>query len=800
MSFSLINILGLAVGLAGGLLILQYTFFELSYNKFHEKSTDIYRISYSKEKNGVESFNTVLTYAGVGRAMKENFPEVLEFARLRPASLITSTAAILFGDKVFEEKRVFYADPSYLEMFSFKILEGDKSTALNEQFSAMISASTAKKYFGDNDPIGGQFKIAQRPESYTVTGIFEDVPPNSHVKFDFLLSHSTLSAIMPAYWNDNIMGTFHAHLYVLLQPDADVDRLTAKFPKFVDDFIWSQISKAEDTELKLNIMALEDIHLYSNIEHEAELNGDAKVVTYLSIIAILILVIAWVNYINLSTARSAERAREVGVRKVLGSLKVDLIRQFLFESAVVNFIAIVTAAILFLAAQSLFRTLGADEMLTLKPWENSLFWMAITGLFVVGVLFSGFYPAFALSSYRPIQVLRGSFYGNKKGILLRKVLVIFQFTASISLLIGTSIVFQQIRHMRNQDLGIEIDQQLVVKAPLLADSTYSSKFQGFKTELSRHASVVSVTASGDVPGREFNSATWFKKVGDSDNAAVFCYSTLVDNDFLNSMGIELIAGRQFESEDNAFAIMMNEAAVREHGFESAEAAIGEKFTFMGTDGRVQLNVVGVVKNYHHLSPKLAHSPLFIRFVPQIRKYYIVKFNTGDDPAEAAREMVERAEQTYHTMFGENPFDYFFLDNEFERQFESDQQFGDVFGIFSLLAILVASLGLFGLSSYTVLQKTKEIGIRKVLGSSIGKILRLLSWEFAKLILLSNLIAWPLIYYLMNRWLETFASRITIAWWLFPAACILVAIIAMITVSFHTVRAANANPVNSLRHE
>ena len=793
-AFSVINIFGLVIGLTGCLLILQYVSFELSYDKFHDNSEDIYRVTYSKEKNGVESFHTVLTYIGVGPALKQNFPEVIDFARLRP-----TTSLVTIGDNTYEEQRTFFADPSYLKIFSFNMLDGNPETALDEQFSAVITESTARKYYGSANPIGQTFRRG-RNETYVVTGVVEDVPLNAHIKWDFILSHSTMAALRGANYDPNNMTTFYGHLYILTQPGTTTEQLTAKFPQFVNDFVWSVQTKPEDTEMFLHAMPLEDIHLNSNVQHEAEVNGDQSTVTYLIIIAFMILFIAWVNYVNLATARAAERAKEIGVRKVLGSLKSQLIKQFLTEAAITNFLAIGMALVLVSVSQKLFVVLNITEMPGMTIWGNPLFWPVIIGLWLLGVICSGFYPAMVMSSYKPISVLRGSFYGNRRGIVLRKVLVIFQFASSIALLIGTAVVFLQIGHMRNKDLGVNLDQAIVVQAPRLIDSTYVSRIRSFATELKRDANIQSVVATSDVPGREVNGATWFRKIEDDPDDGVFSLSSMADHDYVESLEINLLAGRNFTPQDNDRIILINEEASLQLGFPNPQDAVNKQITFAGGDGSFRMTIAGVMSNYHQLSPKVEHNPQIIRYSPTVRRYYIVKFNTGANPDQSIRQVISQSENTYKRLFPGNPFSYFFLDEEFERQYESDKQFGDIFGIFSILAILVACLGLFGLAAHTIIQKTKEIGIRKVLGSSIVNILRTLSWEYVKLIVIANLIAWPLIYYLMNRWLDTFVTRIEVQWWLFPAACILVMVIALVTVSFHTIKAARANPVKSLRYE
>lgn len=796
--FSLINIMGLSIGLAGCLIIYQYVSFEQSYNNFHEYRKHIYRISYSKEKEGIESFHTVLTYSGVGPRLKETFPEVLDFARLRPMNTITATSIVTYKDDVYEENRVYYADPSFLTICSFPILEGNALTALNDQFTAVITKSTARKYFGEEEAIG---KVLRHGNdlNFTVTGVIEDVPLNSHVRFDFLLSHSTLRAVMPESWTEENINRFHGHLYVLMNPETDMALFKSKLPQFVDDYVGGRELKKSGTVLKLNVMPLEDIHLYSHIEHEPEINGDASTIQYLSLIAVLILCIAWINYINLSTARAIERANEVGVRKVLGAERPQLIKQFLFESVIINIAAIIFSIGVFAAAQPLLSRLGASHIHAVNIWADKSFWGAILALLFAGILFSGFYPAFKLSAYKPAEVLKGGNYKSGKGANLRKALVVFQFSASVALMVGTSIVYLQIKFLRNQDLGVNLSRAIVVPGPVLTDSTYGARIRSFKSELLNQSIISNVAATSDIPGREYNSATWYKKMGEPDNNAQFCYRSLIDEDYIPSLHIELIAGRNFVPEDKLSSIIINETAAKLLQYSSPQEALGTELTMLGT-GSPRLSIIGVINDYHQLSPKLDYAPAILNFGPAARNYYVVKFNTSDDPSKNIQQAIDVTEKAYRASFSGNPFRYFFLDEEFEKQYKADQHFGDLFGVFAILALMVAGLGLFGLSSYTVLQRTREIGIKKVLGASVTQILRTLYRDYFMLIVIANLVSWPVIFIVMRNWLEDFAYHIPVYWWLFPIAGLFITILALLTVSFHAIQVSTANPVDALRCE
>jgi putative ABC transport system permease protein len=798
-AFSIINIIGLSIGVASCLLILQFVAFELSYNAFHEKSKNIYRVSYSKEKNGVESFNTVLIYSGVGPGLKETFPEVIDFVRLRPASIITAQSVITSGEDVYEEQRVYFSEPALFRIFSFEMVKGNPESSLREQFTAVISERTAKKYYGDQDPIGKTFKRGIS-EEYTVTGVFKDVPVNSHIKFDFLLSHSSLEAIMLPEWTEHNVTIFHGHLFILLEEGVDPLTFQEKLPKFATDFIWAKQGSPEDTKVILNAMPIRDIHLHSNIQHEAEVNGNYNTVKYLMIIVGLLLFIAWVNVVNLSTAKSTERAKEVGIRKVLGSSRNQLMAQFFLESMLINAIAIVLAIGMVFLSQGIFHRFGITELVQVKPWGSPAFWLSLIPLFLLGILFSGTYPALVLSRFHPSLILKGRYISSSAGTMLRKGLVVFQFVASICLLIGTHTVYQQVQFMRNHDLGINIQKSLVVKAPSNVDSTYTGLVSSFKNTLSQNLLISNVIATADIPGREYNSATWFRRINESDDKAQFFYRSSADEDFIPSMDVTLLAGRNFEDIDNEFASIINEKALYALNFADPQQAIGEELTYMGSDGSLRLKVIGVIKDYHHLSPRLENEPVLFTFSRQARKYFIIKMKPESASGESTQTTIASCEAAFKEIFPGNPFNYFFLEEEFEKQYQADRNFGRLFGIFSLLAVFIACMGLFGLSSYMVVQKTKEIGIRKILGSSVGNILKSLSIEYIKLILIANLIAWPLIYYLMNKWLETFVSHIQMNLWQFVIAGISITVISLLTISIHTSKAALANPVDALRSE
>jgi putative ABC transport system permease protein len=534
--------------------------------------------------------------------------------------------------------------------------------------------------------------------------------------------------------------------------------------------------------------------LYSHYIGEPAANGDGKTTYLLLAIAFFIAVIAWVNYINLATARAIKRSKEVGIRKAVGSQRKQLIIQFLSESALLNAFALVLAIFILVIAIPGFNKLSGQN-LSLSLFGKTNFWLGLIGLFLIGVFFSGLYPAFVLSGFKPIEVLKGKLIATTKGALLRKGLVVFQFTASLFLLTGTLAVYQQIQYMRKQSLGISIDQTLVVRPPnVLTDSSYSQSMNAFKETLNQHTDIKGVAISTSIPGQAVGwNAGGIKLVG-TDESTQKQYRVIgTDHDYMKQYGIKLIAGRYFSKDfgTDDSAVIFNRKGFEQLGLNKPEDAIGKRIDFWGS----RYTIIGVAENFHQQSLREAFEPLIFRLIPGVRGYLSIK-----TPASRAGETISLVKSTWDKFFPGNTFEYFFLDEHFDQQYKADQRFGQVFGLFTLLAILVACLGLFGLASFTTIQRTKEIGIRKVLGASVLRILKLLYQEFAILLIIAFVIAVPLAWLTIVNWLQGYAFRINIQWYYFliPFASILV--IALLTVSFQSINAAIANPVKSLRTE
>lgn len=785
--FSGINIFGLAIGIAACLLILQYVQTELSYDAFQKKGDRIFRVQTNRYNEGKLSTQWAAGAAGIGPALKEAFPEVEDFAKL------TKTGGVVtYGEKKFREEMLYYANDAFLPMFSYTAFKGKAAGALAEPNTAVITQTAAKKYFGDKDPLG---KIISRnkKEDYKITAVVADLPANTHLKFDILLSFATFVKLngsdAETTWDWDGFFT-----YLLLKPGTNADHLEKKIAPFVAD-TRGAILKERNEGIVLKLQPLKDIHLYSNYMHEAEVNGNGNAVYFLLVIAIFIIVIAWINYINLSTARSLGRAKEVGVRKVMGSYRSQLIRQFLLEALLINFIAVVLAFILILISLPFFNALTGKE-LHFSLLADGGFWLALFVIFIGGTFLSGLYPAFVLSSFKPIDVLKGRLAKTTHGAFLRQSLVIFQFAASVALMVGTYCVYRQLNYMQSQDLGVQIDQTLVVRGPNVTDSTYADKLTAFKNEMLQIHGVKKVAASSSVPGGKVGwNAGGIRLVG-SDPTKSNQYRIFgIDYDFIDAYGLKVLSGRNFSRDfkTDSSAVLFNEAAIKLMGFAKPEDALNKQIEFWGD----VFTIVGVVANHHQESLREVYDAHIFRFVPESDNYFSIKVQAGNKNWDG---IIAAAKKEWTAFFPENPFEYFFLDEHFAQQYQADQQFGKTFGLFAVLAIIVACLGLFGLVSFVTTQRTKEIGIRKISGAGIRNILFLLTKDFIKPILISFAIATPVTYFLLEKWLQNYAFKITLNPWMFVLPALVISLIALITITSQTVKAATANPVKSLRTE
>jgi len=801
--FSVINIAGLAIGMAVCLLILQYVNFELSFDQFNKNIADIYRVGNDRYQNGKLIQHGTITYSAIGKAMQDDFPEVVDHARVMPMG----QNVVSYGDRKVGDVNLTAVDNSFLSMFSYPFLAGDVRTALKEPNSMVLTAATVDKVFGDQKGdysriLGQQFVLNKDSMPYKVTGVLANVPENSHLQFDMLLSYVSLYSGRNPYkeadydWTDS--DFWH---YIRLKHGTDYRALQAKFDAFSQRHF--QGNKVSGSVEKFHLQPLSRAHLYSDYEYEIGMTDSATVVWGLFIIAVFVITIAWVNYINLSTARSVERAREVGVRKVTGATRIELIRQFLMESLIVNLLAFGIAIGLVLLTQESFNHLIQTRLSLANLFTRSSGGYALSiglgGLLLTGIFVSAFYPAFVLSSFRPIHVLKGKFRASRKGIILRKGLVIGQFAITILLIIGSVVVYRQVRFMSAQSLGINIDHIVIVKPPMLTnfDSTFILRENNFKNEIKQLTGVAGAATADRLAGNEMGRAFNIHRADDNSGNRYTLRNMGVDFDFIGLYGVRLVAGRAFEPSDYNYHYdqlhnaVLTASATRLLGFPSVQDAIGKQILMYDK----KWDVVGVVSDFHQKSLRYAMEPTILR--PLYGNYHWISVKVKGRDVKSTMTSVK---SKYEAFFPGNPFDYFFLDERFNQQYKNDELFGKAFALFAGFAILIACLGLLGLALFGTSQRIKEIGVRKVLGASVTNIVLLLSKDFVILIGIAFLIAAPVAWVIMHRWLQDFAYRIALSPWIFAAAGVLATLIALITISWQAIRAAMTSPVKSLRSE
>ncbi|WP_159469887.1 ABC transporter permease [Dyadobacter sp. 3J3] len=804
--FSAINIFGLAIGISACFFIFQYVNFESDYDKFNTNAENLYRVPISYSGSMANVPTTAANHPAVGPAMKADFPEVVDFVRVVHASLFMNAFTMSYTPPVgepksFNESNIYITDASFFNVFSYPLISGDKKTCLSNESSIAISESEAKKYFGQQNPIGQTLKLNGRVPM-KVTAVFADVPENSHLKFDMLVP---IAVFGPKFGEDNWAWP-EFYNYVVLAPGTDIKKLEAKFPAFIERYLGPKM-KELNFKCAFQLQKVTDIHLTSNYLKEAEANGSEKEIYFLAVIGVFILFIAWINYINLSTAKSMERAKEVGLRKVVGAEKQQLVIQFLLESFIVNFLALIVAAIIIFSLTSSFNHfIGRDistNFFSTGLGGKPFFWVSVVAVFVSGALLVGAYPAFVLSSFLPVRVLKGAPVQTGKGISLRKVLVSFQFVLSIILIASTFVVFKQFNFMRNGNLGYEKDQILIVKAPAIRDSTIGNQFGYFKAEIQNTSSVIDASATSDIPGNMIRYRNSVRKASQDKQHNFTTYLMEIDEKFVPTYNIQLVAGKNLEATDSSSLatnvytkVLINEEIVKALGFKSAEEAINQDIKFVLGEDDVLCKISGVVKNFHQRSLKEKFDPILF-YYPNYQggKYISVKLKAAD-----ASRGISDLESLYKKAFPGNVFEYFFLDEYFNRQYEADARLGNVFGLFAILAIMVACMGLLGLSSFVIKLRTKEIGIRKVLGASVSGLLVLISKDFVKLVCIASVIAIPVIYLAASTWLDNYAFHIALGISIFIVPPLLLLIVTLITICLQSLKAALTNPVKSLRNE
>ena len=768
--FSFINIAGLAIGLACCLLITIWVLDELSYDKFHENAANLYRVEEDQHYSG-RIFYVYVTPYPLGPALKAEIPEIIDATR------VVWTRGLLFKyeDHTFFEDSGRAVDPSFLKMFTYPLVKGDKNTALDSPFSVVLSEDLAEKYFGENEPIGKVITLNNQYE-FTVTGVLENIPHNTELQFDFLVPYEILKRMGQTQEED--FGSNSIYTFVQLPDGTPPEHVNQKIFGFIR-------TKLPESRTDLRLMPFTRLHLHQFFGYEKGA-GAIQYVYIFSIIAFIVLLIACINFMNLSTARSANRAKEVGLRKVVGAVKGHLVRQFYGESVVYAFIALIFAVGIVTLLLPAFSNLASKEL----SWSVAGIETILIGLLGITLftgLVAGSYPAMFLSAFQPARVLKGNLFSGSGGSLFRRVLVVVQFALSILLIIGTGIVYQQQNYIKNMRLGW--DKEHLVYIPLRADTKKS--YNVLKQELIQNPQVLNVTGTSQLPthiGSNSGGAQW---EGKDPEFQILIGFNAVDFDFTETLKIDMVDGRRFSKEytsDLSKAWIVNEEVA---SLMNKDSVIGERFSHVGEDG----TIVGVMKNFHYQTLKNKIEPLAINVSLNRLNYLIARI-----PPEEVSASLGFIEKTWKRIIPNYPFEYRFMDERYDMMYRSEQRIGTLLRYFAILAVFVACLGLFGLASFMAEKRTKEIGIRKILGASVIQVTRLLCREFFLLVFVANVIAWPAAYFIMRKWLQSYAYRADMGYFVFIGAMLLALFVAILSVGYQAVRAPGPNPADSLRYE
>ncbi len=792
---SSINVLGLSIGMGVCLAIFQYIHFEFSYDKFHVKAQNTYRLTLTKIKDGEESLQARTSYA-LGAAGKEEIPGIEQFVRIHPqyfGAVITNPEQ----HKVFqeEEEDVLFVDSVFLEVFNFSLRQGDPEKVLDDKYSIVITAEMAEKYFGPGiDPIGKILKVdGWAAKDFIVTGVLNALPANSHLKFNFLIPMASL--METGEYDKSGWGRTNFFTYITVNENASIESIEKKLDQVAISHFGKSLA-AYNEKWKINLQPITEVHLKSSgLSYDfVPISGNLQEVKAFSTIAVFILIIAWVNFINLSTSRSMERAKGVGVRKAMGAFQKQLMHQFLVESLLINFIAAILSIIIAFGVLSILINITGKE-LTFIIFGSTKFWIGFVIVIAVGSIVSGFYPAFVLSSFKSANTQRIKVTKQIPRVTLRKSLVVFQFLISALLISGTYLVYKQITFMKNEDLGVDMEQILVVRGPSIVPDFESllSKLTVFKSECLSNASVLNTAGSGTIPSKGHMALTGIRKIGDLAKDNQQGGTTYVDFDFFETYKFKFLSGRAFDSQviSDRKGVVINEEAVKVFELGSPENAIQQQLII----GKDTVTVVGVLKNYNWNSLKDAYAPSLFLPGERARRYFSFTINLSNIP-----QSLDHIRVAYNEAFPGNPFDYFFLDDEFNSQYQADLKFGKLFATLCSIAMSIASLGLFALVYFSTTLRIKEIGIRKILGARLRNLIVLLSKEYLLLLVIANLLAIPIIIFGARYWLANYAFRIDIGLDLFIVPAIVLLIISILTVGHRIYITAKANPVDSLRAE
>ena len=784
--FSLINIIGLSSGLTAFLFILLYVRYERSYDTFHKNFDNIYRLRYERSSAEGESVKFASCCPPAAKNIREIYPEVEIIGRI-----FRYRATVIFGDRRFYEERMYFAEPQLFEIFDIEFITGNPSSGISSANCAFISESYSKKYFGENNPMGQTISV-DKEMSFVITGIFRDIPENSHLNFNILLSWPNLlthyGPDIESSWGDTGFFT-----YFILNPTVSSEVFENKLKDLVERNFGEELRSYKLT-LDLKVQPLKDIHLRSNFMQEMEVNGNNDTVLFLNIIAFFILIIGWVNYINITTARALTRATQVGLSKIAGASRMQLIGQFIFETFLINLAAFGVSYILLMLLRPLFQNLTGISS-AFNFWKEGWFWFNLIILIISSIILSGIYPVFVITSIKSSDVIQGNYAHSKSGIFVRKALVAFQLLMAISLITCTFFVFRQNRFIQEQDKGISIKDILVVRAPRVRDSSFGTRLVAFREELMKNQVISKFSVGTEVPGRQiWWDAGGIFRVGSDQSKN---YQIIgIDYDYIDLLEAEIIAGRNFDrsySSDSS-SLILNEKATKWMEFESPSDAVNNKVNYWDKI----YTIVGVVKDYYQQSPKEAFEPQIFRFMPHgrdIRGFFMMKILPGSE-----NRVLKLVEEKYDDFFPDNPFDHFFLIDYYNQQYGNEKLLGSILGIFAILSIIITCLGIFGLTSYLMIQKTKEISIRRVLGSDVYSIFLLFSRDFLNITTIAFIVAAAASYYWITSWLKTFEVKLAITIWDFLLPYILVQFLTLMTIGIIISKTASLNPSENLRTE
>ncbi len=803
--FSFVNAAGLAFGIAASIMIMQYVIFELSYDRFHQFSDRVYRVCHNRYQNGTLQYEKAQSFIPTGELLKNDYAEVLDFTTLfkisEQAEIVISYAKNSEESTKFSEENVYHVRGNFFNVFPIHIVEGPINIRSIQPNTVLISAATARKYFGNESPLN---KIIHHTYNgdFRIAGVFDNLPENSHLKIDFLFAWKPITA--DAQGGD--LNNWHwdgFYTYVLLAEGVDSKVLDARLPAFAAKYLGE--AKDRIGESTFYLQPIRDIHLHSHLLGEAEPNGNNTIVEILKALAFFILIIAYINYINLASAKATDRAKEIGIRKIAGSERRQLIEQYLLESLMMNLVAaimslVITWSIVFFYADSL----GIPTSSSL--FDQKEFWVAFACLVIAGSFAGGIYPALVISSFKPIHVLKGRLISDRKDftITLRRGMITFQFVLSIIMIAVSSIIYKQIRFMKEMDLGINIDQTLVLRTfvkfgPPGSDSLFMKKLEGFKTQLHLNPQIEGTAASYDIPGKEHLSLfSHFRRFG-NNRESVSIYSSRIDSDFILLFDARIIAGRNFSLDlpTDEQAIIINMEALETLGFRTATEAIDQEVSFGREPNLAKVKVIGVV-DFRSRSFKEHNYPVAYQTHWAPFRFLSIKLLPND--RSELSETIASIKLQWEKSYPEEPFDYFFLDDLFNKQYEAEQKFSNSMLLFTGLALFIAFLGLYGLATLITTQRIKEIGLRRILGASVPNLLFMILRDFGLLIFVAGVLSLPSAYYYMSHWLDNYAYRTEMSWWVFVAPIFLLAFVAVVTVGQQVIRAASINPVKNLRNE